>query len=346
MEQLGIFSSAKRERKLSDLGDNLEQLKQIVSWEMFRPVLEKATRKEAKGPGGRRRYDVVMMFKILVLARLYNLGDDQMEYQINDRISFMRFLDLDLSSTVPDAKTIWLFRETLRKAGIIDDLFSQFNGLREQKNLIAHEGTIVDATFVEAPKQRNSREENQTSTEGQTHEEWLDPENKHKLAQKDTDARWAKKNNQTYYGYKDHVKADAKSKFITNYSVTNAAVNDNQEFVGLLKESDGLLYGDCGYVGKKFVKQFPKGVTSMIHEKAEKNRPLTEAQKASNREKSRIRCRIEHIFGYMTGAMHGITVRSIGLARAKFNIGMMNLVYNLCRYAFLMRPRKAEPARG
>ena len=346
MEQLGIFSSAKRERKLSDLGDNLEQLKQIVSWEMFRPALEKATRKEAKGPGGRRRYDVVMMFKILVLARLYNLGDDQMEYQINDRISFMRFLDLDLSSTVPDAKTIWLFRETLRKAGIIDDLFSQFNGLLEQKNLIAHEGTIVDATFVEAPKQRNSREENQTIKASQTPEEWLDPENKHKLAQKDTDARWAKKNNQTYYGYKDHVKADAKSKFITNYSVTNAAVNDNQEFVGLLKENDGLLYGDCGYVGKKFVKQFPKGVTSMIHEKAEKNRPLTEAQKASNREKSRIRCRIEHIFGYMTGAMHGITVRSIGLARAKFNIGMMNLVYNLCRYAFLMRPRKAEPARG
>ena len=247
---------------------------------------------------------------------------------------------------MPDAKTIWLYRETLRKAGIIDDLFSQFNDLLEQKNLIAHEGTIVDATFVEAPKQRNSREENQTIKEGQTPEEWLDPENKHKLAQKDTDARWAKKNNQTYYGYKDHVKADAKSKFITNYSVTNAAVNDNQEFVGLLKENDGLLYGDCGYVGKKFVKQFPKGVTSMIHEKAEKNRPLTEAQKASNREKSRIRCRIEHIFGYMTGAMHGITVRSIGLERAKFNIGMMNLVYNLCRYVFLMRPRKAEPARG
>ena len=78
----------------------------------------------------------------------------------------------------------------------------------------------------------------------------------------------------------------------------------------------------------------------MIHEKAEKNHPLTDEQKASNREKSRIRCRIEHIFGFMTGAMHGITVRSIGLARAKFNIGMMNLVYNLCRYVFLMRPKK------
>ena len=132
---------------------------------------------------------------------------------------------------------------------------------------------------------------------------------------------------------------------LVNYSVTNAAVNDNQEFVGLLKENDGLLYGDCAYVGEKFVEQFPEGVTSMIHEKAEKNRPLTEAQKASNREKSRIRCRIEHIFGYMTGAMHGITIRSIGMSRAKFNIGMMNLVYNLCRYSFLMGAGKPEAAR-
>ena len=198
MEQIGIFSSEKRERKLSDLGDTLEQLNQIVEWEMFRPALDKATRKEAKGPGGRRRYDVVMMFKILVLARLYNLGDDQMEYQINDRISFMRFLDLGLSNTVPDAKTIWLFRETLKNAGIIEELFAQFNGLLEQKGLIAHEGTIVDATFVEAPRQRNHRDENQAIKDGRIPKEWQKPENRHKLSQKDTDARWARKNNQTF----------------------------------------------------------------------------------------------------------------------------------------------------
>ncbi len=84
----------------------------------------------------------------------------------------------------------------------------------------------------------------------------------------------------------------------------------------------------------------------MIHEKAERNRPLTEEQKESNRQKSKVRCRIEHIFGYMTGVMHGITIRSIGMARARFNIGMMNLVYNLCRYAALMRPRKEAASRG
>lgn len=346
MEQLSIFSSVKRERKLSELGDNLEQLNQIINWEFFRATLERAVRKEAKGPGGRPRFDVVMMFKTLVLARLFNLSDDQIEYQINDRISFMRFLDLGLNNTIPDAKTIWLFRETLKNAGIMEELFAQFNGLLEEKGMIAREGTIVDATFVEVPKQRNHREETEMIKAGQVPEEWQKPENKHKLKQKDTDARWAKKNSQSYFGYKDHVKADAKSKLITNYSVTHAAVNDNQEFVGLLKKNDGLLYGDCAYVGKNFEEQFPEGVTSRIHEKAEKNHPLTEEQKASNREKSRTRCRIEHIFGYMTGSMHGITIRSIGLARAKFNIGMMNLVYNLCRYTFLMKTKEAEVTEG
>jgi IS5 family transposase len=182
---------------------------------------------------------------------------------------------------------------------------------------------------VEAPRQRNRKEENETIKAGQVPEEWKKPENEHKLPQKDTDARWAKKNNQTYFGYKDHVKADATSKLITNCSVTGASVNDNQEFIGLLTKEDKVIYADSGYVGKKYAEQLPEGAVNMIHEKAEKNRPLTEDQKASNKTKSKTRCRIEHIFGYMTGAMHGITIRSIGMARAKFNIGMMNLVYNL-----------------
>ncbi|MBR1559721.1 MAG: IS5 family transposase [Clostridia bacterium] len=347
MEQLSIFSSAKREVKLSALGDNLEKLNEVINWEIFRPMLVKAvTVENPKGPGGRRRYDVVMMFKILVLARLFNLSDDQAEYQINDRISFMRFLGLGLNNTVPDAKTIWLFRETLKNAGIMDDLFARFNGLLKQEGLITREGTIVDATFVEVPKQRNHREENEAIKAGKVPEDWQKPENKHKLAQKDTDARWARKNNQTYFGYKDHVKADAKSKLITNYSVTAASVNDNQEFIGLLDGQDKVIYADSGYVGRKYAEQLPEGAVNKIHEKAEKNRPLTEEQKKSNRDKSRTRCRIEHIFGYMTGAMHGIIIRSIGLARAKFNIGMMNLVYNLCRYTFLMRSRKTQAAKG
>ena len=262
------------------------------------PVPIPATRKEAKGPGGRRRYDVVMMFKILVLARLYNLGDDQMEYQINDRISFMRFLDLDLSSTVPDAKTIWLYRETLRKAGIIDDLFSQFNDLLEQKNLIAHEGTIVDATFVEAPKQRNSREENQQLKEGDLPQGWSTK----KLRHKDTDADWTKKNVHIYFGYKNHIRGEIGSKLIISFEVTPASVHDSEVLNDLLTQEDARkpLYGDSAYRSEEQEKELvEKKIESRIHERAYRNKPLSKEQQKNNRRKSTVRCGVEHNFGWM-----------------------------------------------
>ena len=132
-----------------------------------------------------------MMFKILVLQRLFNLSDDQTEYQINDRMSFMRFLGLSLGDRVPDAKTIWLYRENLTKAGVIDQLFIDYCKELERNGIITHTGTIIDATFVDAPRQRNTREENKTIKSGKVPEEWTEetPKAKHKLAQKDTDAR-------------------------------------------------------------------------------------------------------------------------------------------------------------
>ena len=272
-----------------------------------------------------------MLFKILVLQRLYNLSDDQTEFQINDRITFMRFLGLDLSDKVPDAKTIWLFKDTLSKSDVMEKLFELFNDQLESKGIITHSGTIVDATFVDAPRQRNSRDENKKVKNGEIPEEWA--ENKAKLAQKDIDARWAKKANETHYGYKDHAKVDADSKIITDYSVTPANVHDSNEFVDFIDELDQEVYADSAYAGK----ELPEHVTNRVHEKGYRNKPLTEEQKNSNRIKSKKRVRIEHVFGFMTMSMHGLTVRSIGIARAKFNIGLTNLVYNMCRYSILQR---------
>ncbi|MDR3114859.1 MAG: transposase, partial [Treponema sp.] len=115
--------------------------------------------KEPKGPGGRPPFDYVMMFKILIVQRMYNISDAQTEYQIKDRLSFMRFLGLALCDTVPDEKTIWEFRDNLVQANIIDTLFYRFTKQLEEKEIITHSGSIIDATFVEAPRQRNSREE-------------------------------------------------------------------------------------------------------------------------------------------------------------------------------------------
>ena len=108
--------------------------------------------------------------------------------------------------------------------GIIDVLFAEFNRMLEERGIITHKGTIVDATFVDAPRQRNSRDENKKIKNGEIPEEW---ENEpHKLSQKDTDARWTKKGDEKHYGYKDHVKVDADSKLILDYAVTPANVHD------------------------------------------------------------------------------------------------------------------------
>ncbi len=159
----------------------------------------------------------------------------------------------------------------------------------------------------------------------------------HKLAQKDTDARWAKKNDEKHYGYKDHVKYDADSKLITEYSVTDASVHDSQRFTDFIDETDKAAYADSAFSSKKIAESLPEKCENKICEKGSRNHPLSEEQKKNNREKSKIRNRIEHIFGFMTCAMHGTTVRSIGITRAWFNIGLLNLVYNFCRYKFLKR---------
>ena len=338
--QIGLWDESLRLEKLSKLGDSLEKLNQAIDWDLFRPKLTKVFKKQAKGAGGRPPYDYVMLFKILVLQRIYNLSDDQTEYQINDRMSFMRFLGLGLGDRVPDAKTIWLYRDTLTKANVIRELFDLFNGQLEEAGLITHTGTIVDATFVEAPRQHNHHDENNDIKQGKTPKEWKKPENIHKLRQKDSDARWTRKGREFHFGYKDHVKADADSKLITDYTVTPANVHDSQPMPAMIDESDKAVYADSAYWGSVVADALPENVENHIHERGTKKQPLTEEQKASNRTKSKTRCRIEHIFGFMTNSMHGITVRSVGLARAEFNIGLTNLIYNLFRFEFLNRPVK------
>jgi len=337
MKQIGLFDESNRLKKLSALGDPLEKLNCVIDWHMFEGILNRVFAKEQKGVGGRPPYSYLLLFKILILQRLFNVSDDQAEYQINDRVSFMRFLGLSLGDRVPDAKTIWLFRDTLVKADVMEELFNSFNLQLEQQGIISHKGTIVDATFVEAPHQRNTREENRQIKEGKTPEGWEKPENVNKVRQKDTDARWTIKNKERHFGYKDHVKADADSKLITGYSVTDASVHDSQALIELMDEKDKVLYADSAYSGNPIADKLPKGIENQIHEKGYRNRPLSEEQKTENRRKSKIRSRIEHVFGYMTGTMRGITVRSIGIARAKFNIGLTNLIYNLCRYEILIR---------
>src|SRR4030042_1155179 len=139
-EQRSFFDEQDRLQKISLQGDPLEKLNAIIDWEMFRPQLKRCFKKEPKGPGGRPRFDYVLMFKILILQRLYNLSDAQMQYQILDRLSFQRFLGLGLCATVPDEKTIWLFREVLSRQNAIEKLFARYKAHLEKEGLITNNG--------------------------------------------------------------------------------------------------------------------------------------------------------------------------------------------------------------
>jgi IS5 family transposase len=207
-QQPGLFDVEERAAQLTKMGDPLVELKARIAWEAFRPELKRVHEKERKSQAGAKPFDVVLMFKILVLQQLHNLSDDGIEYQIRDRFSFMRFLGLQLESRVPDSKTVWTFRERLKSLDLVEVLFARFHEQLAEQGYVARAGQMIDATFVEVPKQRNTREENTQVKEGQVPEAWDEPKAKAKRRQKDTEARWTKKNDEKHYGYKNHINAD------------------------------------------------------------------------------------------------------------------------------------------
>jgi IS5 family transposase len=347
----GFFDIAERADKLTRMGDPLVGLNERIDWEAFRADLGRVYEKPRKSNAGAKPIDVVLMFKVLVLQQLHNLSDDRIEYQIRDRLSFMRFLGLQLEDRVPDAKTVWLFRERLKHAGLIDVLFARFHEQLSTQGYVARAGQMIDATFVEVPRQRNNREENEQIKAGETPADWQRPEAKAKLRQKDVDARWTKKNNESYYGYKNHVNVDQANKLIQCFEVTDAAVHDSQVFDYVLDQKaqeDGSkrdVYADSAYRSQEREAQLANAcIPSQICEKGVRDCPLTEQQKATNRVKSKVRARVEHVFGAQA-QMGGHIVRTIGFLRARFKIGMMNLAYNMVRLTQLYkRDRRDAPA--
>ena len=337
----GLFDEEFTQERLSAIGNPLEAINKVIDFELFRELLErKLLNTNKKNNAGAKPYDVVMQFKILILQRYYGLGDSQVEYQILDRTSFKTFLGLETGDKVPDEKTVWSFRERVTKKGLVEELFEQFASFLAEQELIFNEGQLVDASFTVAPRQRNTREENKKIKNGEGDDLWNDKLNKKK--HKDIDARWTKKNGETFFGYKNHAKVDTKSKFINTYTVTDASVHDSQTLDDLLteKDKDQDLHADSAYTGEEQEKTIAKyEMKNKVHEKGYRNRPLTDEQKASNTKKSKIRARVEHVFGFMEQSMNGLVLKSVGMLRATGIIGLINLTYNLFRYEQIKRLR-------
>src|SRR5467141_173510 len=319
MGQKGFFDVERRLEAISGKGDPLETIKKMVRWEDFRADIEAVTEtkpEERKSNAGRKPYDTIL----------------------RDRLSFMRFLDLELEEAVPDATTIWLFREALAEAGLIDQLFERFGQHLEAAGYIARGGQIIDATIVSVPKQRNTKEENEAIKAGKTPQGW--EKQPAKNAQKDMDARWTKKNDESFYGYKNHVGVDKAHKLIRKWDATDAAVHDSQKLDDVLDFSNTgkEVWADSAYRSVQIEAGLKeKGLQSRIHRRAARNRPLSERQKSANTTRSKVRARVEHVFGHQQGSMGGKIVRTIGIVRARFKIGMMNLGYNIRRLVQLER---------
>lgn len=328
----GLFDEQIRLEKLSRKQDPLERLSQHIDFEYFRKPLEKPLIKDAdKSKGGRPAYDVVLMFKILILQRYYNVSDDAIEYAILDRLSFMRFLGLGINNAVPDSKTIWLFRDTLTKLKLIERLFNVLDKQLDKDGIIVHKGKILDASIVEVPIQRNSREENNQLKAGNIPEDWS--ENKER--QKDIDAQWTKKNFQNYFGYKNHIKVDSETKLITGFKVTPANIADKHAVDDLLdKKEDGgqRLYADSAYSSEELEELYAKKeVISKVNRQGYRYKKITKKQQKQNRKQSKIRARVEHIFGFMANSMNGMFLKYRSFVRNQVGIGLMNLTYNLFR---------------
>jgi membrane-bound lytic murein transglycosylase B len=169
-------------------------------------------------------------------------------------------------------------------------------------------------------------------------------ENPNKLAQKDCDAKWTKKNGQSEYGYKDHIASDQKTKIITKYEVTSASTHDSQVIKDLIDKDDKVIYADSAYKSQEIEEDLKdKNIQSKIIKRAYRNKPLTNQENKENYKHSKTRVRVEHIFGTLTSQFNNaLNLTVIGIDRIKSAIGLINLTYNLVRYEQLVRLNKVQ----
>jgi IS5 family transposase len=355
--QPGFFDADERLGALSAAGDPLERLRRVVDFERFRPELEAALDRADRSRGGRPPYDAVLMFRILVLQTLYTLSDDQAEYQLRDRLSFMRFAGLALHDPVPDAKTIWLFREQLMRNGALAKLFERFDRLLHERGYLAMGGQIVDATVIEARKPRLTRDEKATLRDGGTPSGW----SKARARQIDRDGRWTLKRGKKLpppdgaqrqaaaiavplFGYKNHIGIDRMHGFVRRFTVTHAARHDGSQLANVLDTANTAseVWADTAYRSKANLALIEKrGLVAQFQHAKPRGKPMPSHIGRGNATRARVRSRVEHVFAAEKRRM-GLVVRSIGLARATAKITLANLAYNMRRLAWIdARPAPA-----
>ena len=363
-----FFDADERYASLSAAGDPLEQLAAVVDFELFRGDLEAALERSDRARGGRPPYDAVLMFKVLVLQTLYTLSDDQAEYQLRDRLSFMRFAGLSLADPVPDAKTIWLFREQLVRAGAFERLFERFDAALRERGFLAMGGQIVDGeprrpppvrgprrTIVEARRPRLNEVEKAIVKGGGTPEDWKPA----RTRQVDRDGRWTLKRGRKRpappeggaartmtgailvpsFGYKNHVSIDRVHGLIRRFAVTHAAAHDGGQLGAVLDPANtaSQVWADTAYRSKAnlaFLER--RGLAAELQRPKPRGRPMPTHIRRANAVRAAVRSAVEHVFAAQKSRTK-LVIRTVGIARARAKLALANIVYNLTRLAWLER---------
>ena len=334
-----LFALHSRQQKRSQFTKVLDRLTQLVNWVALAKVVNDKTGREQDRPkGGRPPYPTQALLKIIVLQQLYgNLSDEEMEYALLDRMSWQHFIGLTHVRDLPDARTIWAFKNQLAQVGGAATLFADVQRQLAGAGLIAKGGQLIDATLVSAPTTHLTKQEKQSVDAGNTPDHWTNKV----AAHKDTDAHWTAKRNQWTFGYKAHINADQANKLIQVIAVTPANVSDTTVFAPLLdttlkrSQQGKTVHADRGYDSAKnraTVKamKLRDGIACNDDRKRYDQTDIHQR----NKRLAKIRGRVEHVFGGWEKTM-GKHIRCIGLVRATTMITLQALVYNLRRWVTL-----------
>ena len=325
-----LFAADARRCKIESLGDPLQIIARHIDFAQLASLIDALHPRPDAARGGRPPYPTEVMVRVLILKRLYNLSDEQVEYQLLDRMSFQRFCGLSDSSNVPDRNTVWQFAQRIG----VDGATAIFQGVElqlQRHGYIARGGQAIDATLVSAPIQHLSKEDKAQLEQGQVPQDWSPA----KRRQKDLDATHTKKHGKRHHGYKLSISADIKHKFIRKIFTGTASEHDSTHFDEVLDEhnTSSDIYADRGYPSAQRSEMLKAlGYREHIQRKAKAGQPLSECQKGRNKRIAKTRARVEHPFAQMRH-MGGKFIRTIGQARATVTMTMMAACYNIKRLA-------------
>ena len=302
--------------------DRLQEIHELIAWGVIDALLA-AINSAQKGAEG---YPPLCLFKALLLSVWYNLSDARLEDALADRLSFRRFCGFPLDAATPDETTFVRFRKALRQRELFEKLFAAINQQLDKQGLFVRQGTLIDATIVEADAKRPPASEGEVSM--------VDP-----------DAGFTKKNGESHFGYKMHVGVDEGSTLIREVEGTTADINDCLVFKGLVSGDEQFVCADKAY-GSEDHRQWlvENGIADLLMYKAQKNKPLVNWQVWFNKAAASIRAGVERIFG--------VGKRSYGLGRARYrgvdrvrgHFFVIAMAYNLRRALTIVASREAAAA--